>query len=211
MTPQFFKAENNDHAAEFKNCLPVNVNTSFRTLAPAIATAEEERVKPMLGTPLFERVASYYQQHGTSGESNVLNSLVVLVQMAAVRLAYYDSFDQLAVMMSDSGLSDKNGENRAYRYQADALKANLGRQGFSYLNAMVRHCETYIEELPEFEQSPYHAEMQSSLIRSLGDFQRYVQIGGDFCLFARLREFISANRDDGAAIPHRRGVGHGND
>lgn len=202
--PKFFKKENNqNNAAEFKRCLPVNVNTSFTTLAPAIATVEQQRLKPLLGVVLFDDVAAYYATNGVSGSDNVRNELVSLIQMAVVRLAYWDSFDQLAVMMSDSGLSDKNGENRAYRYQANAMKESLLRQGFAYLNQIVGYCSDNIGVLGAFAQSEYYTERQGSTIRSMKEMERVVSIGGDFFLFAKLREYIAET--ESMELPYRVG------
>lgn len=187
--PSFFKAENNiDGAEEFKKVLPVNVNTSFKTLAPALATAEQQRLKPILGAPLFTEAANYYAGGGTNDA--VKNELVALIQMAVVRLAYWDSFDELAVIMADNGIRDENGDNRAYRYQVNALKKTLQRQGFNYLNQIVGYCSDHILALPSFRQSEYFSVMESSTIRSLKEMETVVPINGDFFLFARLREYI---------------------
>lgn len=189
--PSFFKKDNNTNAAEFKKCLPVNVNTSYVTLAPAIATVEQQRLKPILGNALFDEAATYYGANGTTGNDTLMNELVSLIQMAVVRLAYWDSFDQLAVMMSDSGLSDKNGDNRAYRYQANALKESLQRQGFNYLNSIISYCTEHIDHFTNFAHSEYYAERKQSTIRSMAEYEKVLSISNDFFLFARLRDYIS--------------------
>lgn len=192
MEPLFFKkANNSDHADEFRRCLPVNVNTSFATLAPAIATAEQQRLLPVLGDALFTDAAAYYFNHDDDGDDPVMNRLVELTQMAVVRLAYWDSFDQLSVMMGDRGISDSNGENRAYRYQADALRASLLRQGYAFINQLIGHCTAHIDTLPLFAQSPYYTERQQSVIHTMEEFDRLVDIGGDFTVFMRLRQHIA--------------------
>lgn len=186
--PRFFKQENNEEAAEFIKCLPLGVQTSFTMMAPAIATAELLKVRPIIGDELFERAADYYDDHETENET--LTKLVELLQMTVVRLACWDSFDEIAVMMTDAGISDNQGEKRVYRYQADALKNTLQRQGYEYLNKVLEFCTSNIEELPEFEQSQYYTNRKNSLIHSMADFERYISIGGDFCVFAKLREWI---------------------
>ena len=203
--PNFFKKENNtDGAAEFKRCLPVNVNTSFITLAPAIATVEQQRLKPVLGAPLFDEAAAYYAAEGTNGHDSVKNELVSLIQMALVRLAYWDSFDQLAVMMADNGISDPNAENRAYRYQADALRDSLLRQGYSYLNQIVGFCLDHILSLPLFRQSEEFSTMENSTVRTLQEMESVVPIGGDYFLFSRLRGYISET--EAMELPYRVGA-----
>lgn len=203
--PSFFKKENNaEGAAEFKRCLPVNVNTSFTTLAPAIATVEQQRLKPVLGAPLFNEAATYYAASGINGNDAVKNELVAMIQMAVVRLAYWDSFDQLAVMMADNGISDPNAENRAYRYQADALKDSLLRQGFNYLNQIVGYCTEHILSLPLFRQSEEYSIMESSIIRSLKEMESVVPLNGDYFLFSRLRGYISETET--MELPYRVGA-----
>ena len=188
--PRFFKAENNENAEEFIKCLPLGVQTSFKMMAPAIATAELLRVRPMIGGALFDRAADYYDSHET--ENKTLDKLVELLQMTVVRLACWDSFDEIAVMMTDAGISDNQGEKRVYRYQADALKNTLQRQGYEYLNKVLEFCTEKISELPEFEQSPYYTTRKDSFIHSMADFEKYISIGGDFCVFAKLREWIAS-------------------
>lgn len=190
--PKFFKKENNtQNAAEFKRCLPVNVNTSFVTLAPAIATAEQNHVRPLMGDTLFNELATYYSENGIEGSSAEKNELVSYVQMAVVRLAYWESFDQLAVTMSDRGLQVTNGENRAYRYQEDRLKLSLQRQGFGYLNTAIGYIMEHIDIFGSFTESDYYSERQDSVIRSMKEMEAITSIGNDFCLFAKLRQFIS--------------------
>ena len=186
--PRFFKPENNENAEEFIKCLPLGVQTSFTMMAPAIATAELLRVRPMIGDSLFERAATYYAGH--EAEDATLKQLVALLQMTVVRLACWDSFDEIAVMMTDAGISDNQGEKRVYRYQADALKNTLQRQGYEYLNKVLEFCTEKVGELPEFEQSQYYTTRQNSLIHSMADFEKHISIGGDFCVFAKLREWI---------------------
>lgn len=188
--PRFFKPENNENAEEFIKCLPLGVQTSFTMMAPAIATAELLRVRPMIGDALFERAAIYYASH--EAEDATLKQLVALLQMTVVRLACWDSFDEIAVMMTDAGISDNQGEKRVYRYQADALKRTLQRQGYEYLNKVLEFCTANIAELPEFKQSQYYSTRKDSLIHSMADFEKYISIGGDFCVFARLREWIES-------------------
>lgn len=201
--PRFFKPENNENAEEFIECLPLGVQTSFTMMAPAIATAELLRVRPMIGDSLFERAATYYASH--EAEDATLKQLVALLQMTVVRLACWDSFDEIAVMMTDAGISDNQGEKRVYRYQADALKNTLQRQGYEYLNKVLEFCTEKVSELPEFKRSQYYTTRQNSLIHSMSDFEKHISIGGDFCVFAKLREWIE--QTEAMELEFRIGVG----
>ena len=201
--PKFFKAEANlNGAAEFKKCIPVGVQTSFKTMAPAIATAEQLRLLPYIGQPLFDRAAQYYASHETANA--VLDELVAHIQMTVVRMALWDSFDQLQAFMTDNGMADnQDGDHRLYRYQSDALRASLQRQGYEWLNKTLEFCTAHTDTLTEFQQSPYYTERQDSMIHSMADFERFVAIGHDFTVFAKLRDVIEAT--DTMELPYRLG------
>ena len=201
--PKFFKAEANlSGAGEFKKCIPVGVQTQFKTIAPAIATAEQLRLLPYLGQPLFDRAAQYYASHETAVA--VLDELVAHIQMTVVRMAFWDSFDQLQAFMTDNGMADnQDGEHRLYRHQSDALRASLQRQGYEWLNKTLEYCTTNIRTLSEFQQSPYYTERTDSMIHSMADFEHFVGIGHDFTVFAKLREVIE--NTDTMELPYRIG------
>ena len=188
LTPHFFKKESNDFAEEIKKVIPINVNTDFDSIAPAIASAEEDYIKPILGEPLFGKLANSYQD----GNPQTKEDEVILgLQYAIIRYAYWDSFDQLSVNFSDAGLADMNGENRVYRYQADNFKDSLYRQASTRLNHVIGMIEENIKIFPEFEKSEYYSNSKDSLISNLHDFNLIVNINNDFRLFQQLRQYIS--------------------
>ncbi|MBQ4222369.1 MAG: hypothetical protein II674_00825 [Prevotella sp.] len=200
--PKFFKASTAEGAnGEFKKCMPVGVQTSFLTMSPAIATAEQLRLMPYLGKALFDRAAAYYASHETA--DNTLDQLIELIQMTVVRMAYWDSFDQLAVMIKDNGMSDSQGENRVYRYQADALRASLLRQGHEWLNRTLEFCTENVATLTEFQQSEYYAERSESVVHGLADFERHIGLNHDFTVFAKLREWLESTET--MELPYRLG------
>ena len=201
--PKFFKAANNqDGAAEFKRCIPVGVQTSFKTMAPAIASAEQLRVLPYLGQPLFDRAATYYAGHESADTD--LDDLVAHIQMTVVRMALWDSFDELQAFMTDNGMADQQDpDHRLYRHQSDALRNSLQRQGFEWLNKTLEVCTVKVSKFTEFQQSPYYTERKDSMIHSMEDFERFVGIGHDFTVFAKLRDVIEAT--DTMELPYRLG------
>jgi hypothetical protein len=186
MTPTFFTKELNDdiHAEEFKQYLPVNVNTSFDTLAPAIGDAEEKYIRPLLGDTLFSSLAAYYAAGDTSDETN--NRVIARIQSAVLRAAYYENFALLAVTFSDTGVQDANGEYRAYRYQVESARDTLGRQAFEHLQLL--YDELAASSLRTWsDDDPYNPVRVGSLFRTPHEFFTTVDMLPDYRLFARLR------------------------
>ncbi len=201
MTPRLFAPENNTKAEEFKQFLPVNVTCSFRSLAPAIAQCETKYLLPVLGEPLFERLAAYYEA-GTH-DSDLLEVLLKRSQYAVVRLAYWQDYDLLSVSMSDKGAADNAGEGRLYKYQADALKKALKNGGFDQLDSVLEYCHRNLEQLPEFLQSPAYTDAKSLIVGTTKEFNDIFHIGGSRLVFLKMRHFVRTTQE--TELRHRLG------
>lgn len=191
MNVLFFKADDNELAEEFKRFLPVNVTTSYGTLEPALVQAETKFVVPVLGAALTERLAVYFQLPAEERTDEKLSKAVELVQSAELRLAYWDSFDQLAVTITDHGLEDTMGDNRVYRYQADGLRENLQRQGFEMLELLVEFLEGESACFPEWDTSEFCTHNIKSVLQDSKRFFAIVGLKRDYRLFLKMREYIT--------------------
>ena len=110
----------------------MNVNFDYGTIAPALYDAERKYIRDIVGETLWQQLADYYNDAAHTVNSDY-DHLIQLMQSATLRIAYFESFDLLAVNLTDSGIQNPNGEATAYRYQADAAKDTLGRQAFEHL------------------------------------------------------------------------------
>lgn len=197
MTPTFFSADNNKKAEELRAYLPVNVNLDFGTIAPALHDAEERYIKPVIGGTLWETLSEYYHTEERDSDG-IKDDIIQSIQAAVVRIAYYESFDLLAVNLTDSGVQNPNGDKAAYRYQADAAKETLGRQAFdalqTFFDALVA---SGLREWVEGEVSPIDSH---SLFRDCGEFFAAIQQQRDFRLFMKLKPSISI--DENVSLCH---------
>lgn len=201
MTPKLFRPELNAKAEEFKMFLPVNVTCSFRSLAPAIAMCERKYLLPILGEELFGRLAVYYI--GVAHDDGTLDALLELCQYAVVRLAYWQDYDLLSVSMSDKGAADNAGEGRLYKYQSDALKSALKNGGFDQLDTVLEFCESHLDELPEFLQSPAYTDSRSLIVGTTREFDEIFNIGHSRLVFLKMRHFVRTAQE--TELRHRLG------
>lgn len=201
MNPTFFKPELNIHSAEFRASLPVNVNFDYGTIAPALYDAERKYIRDIVGETLWQQLADYYNNAAHTVNSDY-DHLIQLMQSATLRIAYFESFDLLAVNLTDSGIQNPNGEATAYRYQADAAKDTLGRQAFEHLqyfyDALVASgLRTWSDN------DPTHPHRQNSLFRTPQEFFATTEQLPDFRLFLKLRQAVTlAEKTD---LPYRIG------
>jgi len=191
MTPKLFKPEYNTKAEEFKKFLPVNVTCSFRSIAPAIALCERKYLIPLLGNTLFHRLAHYYAASEQKKKRN-FEELLTLCQFALIRLAFWQEYDILSVSLSDKGAADNAGENRLYRYQAEAIKDNLKNEGFDQLDAILEFCEQNIATLPEFAQSPCHLASENTFIKNTHEFNSIYFINSSRLVFLKMKYFVTS-------------------
>lgn len=202
MTPKLFKETENEKAQEFKKFLPVNVNCNFRSLAPALAQAENKYIVPILGTQLFSRLVTYYTD-ATITRNDCLSLLLEMCQYAVVRLAYWQDYDVLSVSMSDKGAADNAGEARLYRYQADALKERLKNDGFDQLDTILEFCENNANNLTEFASSDYVTTLHNSVIANTRQFNSIYDIHHSRLVFLKMKYYIKLTED--IELTHRLG------
>ena len=191
MTPKLFKPEFNTKAEEFKKFLPVNVTLSFRSIAPAIALCERKYLIPLLGEELFFRLVKHYNSEKPK-KCVHLQELLSLCQFALIRLAFWQEYDILSINLSDKGAADNAGENRLYRYQAEALKDNLKNEGFDQLDAILEFCEQNAAHLPEFSQSPHVATTENSFIKNTNEFNAIYYINSSRLVFLKMKYFVTS-------------------
>ena len=102
MEPKLFKASLNTAAEEFKQYLPVNVNLRYETVASYLVLAENNYIKPLLGTTLFNRLVTWYEANQSDTGTSVDKQLLDLVRFAEIRLALWKGFDSIQAISSSS-------------------------------------------------------------------------------------------------------------
>lgn len=206
MRPIFFSEDLNSSADEFRQYLPVNVNTDFNVLAPALADAELKYITPILGPTLTKTLRDYY--YGNEAHDDAKSNLIERIQSATIRIAYYESFDLLSVNITESGLQDINGDNRVYRYQADRAKETLSHQAFEHLQYF--YDALVASNLRTWEPGdPNNPRPENSVFRSYAEFFRAARLDPDFRLYAKLSQFIQSTEQ--TVLPYRVGRKLAND
>ncbi|MDD4847307.1 MAG: hypothetical protein PHR53_00880 [Bacteroidales bacterium] len=193
MNPQLFTETLNTKAEELKKYLPVNVNLSFKTLSPYLASAEKKYIIPLLGNALFSRLVSYYQAVSATPPSEnaatfptVYAELLSFVQFSLVRLAYWSGYDVLSVSLSDSGASTKVAkENQLYRYQHEAVKRSLKTEGFDELDVVLEWVQTFATDFPEYSLTA------TSLIRNTTMFNDIYNINRSRLVFLKMVYYMT--------------------
>jgi len=198
MEPKLFTKEKNTNAEEFKKFIPVNVQLMYETVAPALALAEQNFIIPILGRELFEKLVSFYNSGTPSPE---YNTLLKLVQYAEFRLAYWNSFNELSVMITDGGVSANIGaENRLFRNERESLLDELKTNGFNQLDTVIEYLEENMDLFPEFEKSKYFSKLKNSFIPNTATFNEIYNTNNSRLVFLKMKYFIEDVEQ--VTVPH---------
>jgi hypothetical protein len=191
MQPRLFKDTGN--ADEFKKYLPVNVNTSFKTLYPYFGYVEENYIKPLLGTALYEQLATMYESDALTPE---YSQLLDYVRYSEINLAYYSGFSILSINLSDGGASTKAKEgDRLYRYQEDNAKEHFKSMGFNNIDTTLNYLYDNITIFDLFTQSEFYKQSQKTLIPDTKTLNDVYNIQNSRLVFLKMRQYIAIVED----------------
>ena len=193
MEPTLFKSELNSRAEELKKHIALNINTDFRTLGPALAMTEKQYLTPVLGAPLMEKLALFYEgELGDLTEKQKKNweELLDRTQCAVAKIAYSKAYDEISVILDDRGARAGTSENRLYRYQEENIKRSLLRQGYDMIDLALETAENNPDTFPEYEQSPWRANTAKSLFKKTSDFNKYFNIDNSRLTFIKMTYHI---------------------
>jgi len=191
MTPKLFNPAYNNEAEELKRYMPVNVNLAYETVSSHLALAEETYILPLLGSALFTRIVSYYNQHPTLSVDSADTTLIEKVRFAVVRIAIWKGYDVISANISDIGIATSvEKENRLYRYQEENIKSTLKNEGFDHIDNILTYLESNIGTFTEFASSEYYTSINTSLIRNTRQFNECYNIGSSRLVFLKMRQYV---------------------
>ena len=194
MQPQLFKEENN--ADDFKKYVPVNVNTSFRTLAPYLGLAELNYIKPLLGDELFEELLKFYSDNTQKAEVKKWHQLLDYVKYSEIHLAFYLGWSVLSTSISDSGAESKAaGDKRLFRYQEVEVVESFKNNGFNILDTALNFLYENIKEFEKFKKSNFYKENQQTLVPTTAIFNAIYNINNSRLVFLKMRQYIKIVED----------------
>jgi len=193
MQPRLFKEDGN--ADDFKKYLPVNVNTSFRTLAPYLGLAELNYINPLLGDELFDELATFYETN-TAKDIVKYSQLLTYVKYSEIHLSYFLGWAVLSTAISDGGASTKaDGDKRLYRYQEVAILESFKNNGFNILDTVLNYLHEHIDVFEAFKKSNFYSDAKKTLIPTTAMFNSIYNINNSRLVFLKMKQYIKLVED----------------
>lgn len=188
MEPKLFKQEYNDRVEELKNYIALNINSDFRTLGPKLAMAEKKYITPVLGNEIFNALVEYYNGEFELEEDSerTWRQMLEYTQNAVAKLAYWEGYDEMSVVMDDRGARAGAEEGRLYRYQEENLKRSLCKQGYDCIDMILETVEENPSVFEKYGKTPWKKDVEELVFQTTKDFQKYFDIKNSRLVFIRM-------------------------
>ena len=174
-----------NNIVEFKQHLPVSLQLEFGDILPKIKMVERDIIQKQFGVGIYRRITDDAFAPDTKE-----HKLFELLSEATAHLSLleYISFGQ--VVLDSSGIHITSTENvkTAFQWQVADLKESCSISGWSAIESALELMET----LPDgdlktlWEDTDTFKASQISLISTLKQFQRFVNLGNSRVLFHKL-------------------------
>lgn len=184
-----FSKEKWSNADEMMPFISVSRSLEFQTVEAPLRSAFEKFLRPLLGDLMTEDLIAIYT---ATSPTPVQSRLLFLAQMANARLAFWDNYDEMQMLIGGSGTLRQESEDAKtpYKYQEQALKRSWKEKGFNALDDLLKYLEEHKPEFPHFAESSYYTENKKAIVRNAAEIDRYYFINGSRLIYLRLKQHM---------------------
>jgi hypothetical protein len=179
--------------AELKQYIPASVTLNFEDIRPKIQLVEREIIQRIFSKELITAVSA-------SGASEPLISLRKLMEEAEAHLALleYIPFGQLQFDSAGIRISVNENMKTAFEWQIDELKNECSRQGWAAVESALELLEKTEDEalLGIWQETETYISSQKSLIPTLREFEKFVNLNRSRVLFNKLLPIQEDQQED---------------
>lgn len=184
-----FSKDKWSNADEIMPFISVSRSLEFQTVEAPLKNAFDKFIRPLLGEYMTGKLIEIY---GMATLTDEQKRLLQIAQAANARLAFWDNYEEMQMLIGSSGVKRQDSEqaNTPYKYQEQALKRGWKEKGFNNLDDLLTYLEAHEDLFPEFAASPYCTENKKSLVRNTAEIDKYYFINGSRLIFLRLQQHI---------------------
>jgi len=177
-----FSPEKWNNAGEIQPYISVGKGLKFATVQAPLLSSFEMFLRPLLGDALTADLIAYYTD---ADSGNKQNRFVQLAQRANALLAFWYDYDEMQLLISDTGSKrqESDHEKTPYKYQEQALKNGWKVKGFNALDDVLSFLEL---EKSTFENYNGSAS-KTDIVRTTAEVDKYYFISGSRIILLRLR------------------------
>jgi len=185
--------------SEFKKYKAIDANTNFNTLLPFIESAEQDFIKPLLGSTLYDLLLSGYTSGGGTPADLDLLALLPYVQRPLALYAFYHGFTDLMASVGDAGIQVQRGNNTepAPKWMHDKLSSKALRDADKHADNLLAFLEANkaITAYAGWANSPSNTIAQGMILHSASVASNHIDIQESRRIFLKMKRFIRAVED----------------
>lgn len=189
-----FSLEKWNNAVEIRPFVSVAKSTTFATLEAPLRNAFENFIRPTLGEALTAKLIEYYTGNTTDPKQK---RFIELAQAACAFLAFWSEYDEMQLLIDDSGSHRQESEKQKtpYKYQEQRIRENWRQKGFNTIDKLLEFLESNAGDFAEFAQSPNYTLLKTQIVRSTKEVNDCYWINNSRILFLRLRPHFKTVTD----------------
>ena len=171
---------------QIREYVPISAMTEYETVKPAIAAAERQYIKPVLGKELYDELAEL-----DDTASDKQKELLDLVRSSLANLTMFKGFDTMNVMFDESGFKRSSENSSLYRYQEENLKNGFKEEGFNGIDFVLEYLQANLSDFDNFKSSDFYQEMKGSFFPTTRDFNNIYGINNSRLVFLQISRFFN--------------------
>lgn len=197
-----FSAKKWNDADEMRPYIAVSNALTFRTVQSAIQNAYGLFIRPLVGDKIVKKLQQIYDSVSNISEiKEDANSkdlkMLYYAQRANAFLAFWYDYDEMQVLIADSGAKRQESENlkMPYKYQELSLKNGFKQKGFDALDKLIAFLEQNLSDYPDYKESDNYTQTLNSIVRNASEVNAYHEINCSRLVYLRLKPNIRIIED----------------
>lgn len=197
-----FSEEKWNDADEMRPYIAVSNALTFRTVQSAIQNAYGLFIRPLVGDKIVKKLQQIYDSVSNISEiKEDANSkdlkMLYYAQRANAFLAFWYDYDEMQVLIADTGVKRQESENvkMPYKYQELSLKNGFKQKGFDALDNLIAFLEQNLTDYPDYKESDNYTQTLDSIVRNAHEVNMYHTINCSRLVYLRLKPNIRIIED----------------
>lgn len=197
-----FSEEKWNDADEIRPYIAVSNALTFRTVHTALQNAFGLFIRPLVGDNVVAKLQEIYDavldisEIKEDTDSKDIK-LLYYAQRANAFLAFWYDYDEMQVLIADSGVKRQESENvkMPYKYQELSLKNGFKQKGFDALDNLIAFLELNLTDYPDYKESDNYTQTLDSIVRNAKEVNTYHEINSSRLVYLRLKPNIRIIED----------------
>lgn len=197
-----FSEEKWNDADEMRPYIAVSNALTFRTVQAAIQNAYGLFIRPLVGDKIVKKLQQIYDSVSNISEiKEDANSkdlkMLYYAQRANAFLSFWYDYDEMQVLIADTGVKRQESENvkMPYKYQELSLKNGFKQKGFDALDNLIAFLEQNLTDYPDYKESDNYTQTLNSIVRNASEVNAYHEINCSRLVYLRLKPNIRIIED----------------